>query len=469
MPKNILIFSDGTGQGGGVALEEMRSNVYKLYRATKSGPDTSISPDEQIAFYDPGLGSSRDREDINFGYWRKLYNILSQATGLGITRNIIDCYAFIIQHWEKGDRIYIYGFSRGAYTARCVGGVLSRCGVPTLENGKPIKRDAATAQRIAREAVVEVYQHAVGRTSARFEPQRKELSNIFRKKYSSNAWIKGEEKGWSNEVPYLIGVWDTVAALGASLPKLLALFGVIFGLLWTIISSLWYYNWLPASFQNLSYETWVSRSLITIIGVAILYYLYLHIRMPRGLSDPFYKTIHLRKWKMKFYDNYLNSRVRYAKHALAIDENREAFKQVKWIDNTSKNQRGKPKNWFEQVWFSGVHSDVGGSYPETESRLSDISLKWMVERSLKAKYPILIDDHYLRIYPNSKGVQHDERKNGWMPWKLGLRKIPDDAPLHTSVIERFKADHVVHFDEVKPYRPCSLKSHQSVKKHYKKT
>jgi uncharacterized protein (DUF2235 family) len=56
MSKNVLIFSDGTGQVGGLRFDETRTNVYKLYRATRVGPDTSIDPREQVAFYDPGLG-----------------------------------------------------------------------------------------------------------------------------------------------------------------------------------------------------------------------------------------------------------------------------------------------------------------------------------------------------------------------------------------------------------------------------
>ena len=466
MPKNILVFSDGTGQGGGVILDERRSNVYKLYRATRSAPDTNISPDKQIAYYDPGLGSSLDNENIKFSWWRKIYNILAQATGLGITQNIIDCYAFIVQHWEVGDRIYLYGFSRGAYTARCVGGVLARCGVPTQENGKPINRDAATARRLAKEAVVEVYQHAVGRKDKRFESQRTELGENFREKYASEFIIKGKKQGWSNDVPYFIGVWDTVAALGASWPRLIAVLGFLLAIVWTIISSLWYFEWLPEFLQKLSYSTWVYSSLIVLAVAGLFSYLFEHIKMPLGLSDPWYKTIHLRKWKMEFYDTYLNPRVRYAKHALSIDENRADFAKVPWTDSTDANQRGKPKDWFEQIWFAGVHSDVGGSYPETESRLSDAALHWMVERSKSAKYPILLDEHYLRSYPDGTGVQHDERKTSMLPWKLGLRNIPNDAPLHPTVLERFKAASVVHYDEVKPYRPESLRTHNSTKQYY---
>jgi len=462
MPKNIIILSDGTGQGGGVILDEKRSNVYKLYRATRSAPDTCIAPHQQIAFYDPGLGSSRDNEHIRFGWWRKIYNVFAQAMGLGITRNIIDCYSFIIQHWEKGDRIYLYGFSRGAYTARCVGAVMAYCGIPTMENGKPIKRDASTARRIAKEAVVDVYQHGIGSNQTRFAAQRKELAAKFRKKYGSEIKPENVELGWSNAVPYFIGVWDTVAALGASLPKMVALGAILTSVVFSLFLFsqlvLKYFDWLPPSSGYLQWS--LTGTGVSLLLTFILYVL-THIRWTSELSDPWWKTLHRRAWKMKFYDTYLNPRVQYAKHALSIDENRYDFERVKWTDH-GKNQDRKAKDWFEQIWFAGVHSDIGGSYPETESRLSDVALKWMVERSSLAKHPVFFDKHYLRIYPDAKGIQHNERK-GRLPWKFGLRNIPDDAPLHPSVIERFEAVSVVHFDEVLAYRPEALSTHRDVK------
>ena len=145
MSKNILIFSDGTGQAGGLLVDENRSNVYKLYRGTRVGPDSMIDPQHQLAFYDPGLGSNVDGSQIKIGFARKVYNLISQGTGLGITRNIIDCYAAILSLWRPGDRIFLIGFSRGAYTVRCVGGVLAVCGVPThMKDGSPLHYDAAT-------------------------------------------------------------------------------------------------------------------------------------------------------------------------------------------------------------------------------------------------------------------------------------------------------------------------------------
>jgi uncharacterized protein (DUF2235 family) len=211
MPKNILIFSDGTGQAGGLRPDENRSNIYKLYRATRCGPDTDINPREQLAFYDAGLGSQPPAGALFVTRaYRWLHNVASQATGLGITTNIIDCYAAIIRMWEPGDRIFLFGFSRGAYTVRCLAAVLALCGVPTrMSDGSPLRRDVGTTTRIAREAVKNVYQHVSSPKDTEYRSQREALAARFREQYGCGAGAA------ANAVPFFIGVFDTVAALGS--------------------------------------------------------------------------------------------------------------------------------------------------------------------------------------------------------------------------------------------------------------
>ncbi len=97
MAKNIVIFSDGTGQRGGLLFDENRSNIYKLFRACRCSPDSSVEPSTQLAFYDPGLGTLPLGSDFFGSAWRRVYNLVSQALGLGLTGNIIDCYAAIIR------------------------------------------------------------------------------------------------------------------------------------------------------------------------------------------------------------------------------------------------------------------------------------------------------------------------------------------------------------------------------------
>jgi uncharacterized protein (DUF2235 family) len=214
MPKNILIFSDGTGQAGGQTPDQNVSNIYKLYRSTRCGPESEIDPKEQLTFYDPGLGSDPDAGVFSVERaYRWLQKVVSQATGLGITMNIVNCFAAILRMWEPGDRIFLFGFSRGAYTVRCVAAVLSMCSVPTtMADGEtPLFRDAGTARRIAKEAVKGVYQHVSSPRDKCYIEQRKALALRFRQRYHSDF------KGALNTNAFFIGVFDTVAALGSYL------------------------------------------------------------------------------------------------------------------------------------------------------------------------------------------------------------------------------------------------------------
>src|ERR1700752_4264449 len=184
MSKNLVVFSDGTGQAGGLAPDQRLSNIYKLYRATRVGPDNDISPTDQVAFYDPGLGTQSDTGNIRLKIYARVRTFASSATGAGIGRNIIDCYEAILKHHEPGDRIFLFGFSRGAYTARCVAGVLRLCGVPKhLPDGSRIPRSGSGLRAIASEAVHRVYEHGSGRDRFKYEPQRQELAHRFRFKY----------------------------------------------------------------------------------------------------------------------------------------------------------------------------------------------------------------------------------------------------------------------------------------------
>src|SRR4051812_46948438 len=163
-PKNVIIYSDGTGQAGGFRFDEKRSNIYKMYRATRCGPDSTIDPKAQIAFYDPGLGSPADGGHLVGRLARSVYNAVSQATGFGITANMIDCYAALIRLWRPGDRIFLFGFSRGAYTVRCLAGVIGLCGIPTkMGPDKELRLDEASSRKLAAYAVKHVYQFTASR------------------------------------------------------------------------------------------------------------------------------------------------------------------------------------------------------------------------------------------------------------------------------------------------------------------
>ena len=134
MTKNIVIYSDGTGQVGGLKPDQRLSNIYKMFRATRVSPSNNIDPTHQVAFYDAGLGTEEGTTGV-IGSVKFVRKLLGSITGRGITTNIIDCYEAILNNYNEGDRIFLFGFSRGAYTARCVANVVTLLGVPTTNAG----------------------------------------------------------------------------------------------------------------------------------------------------------------------------------------------------------------------------------------------------------------------------------------------------------------------------------------------
>ncbi|WP_426441024.1 phospholipase effector Tle1 domain-containing protein [Bradyrhizobium genosp. P] len=366
--------------------DESRTNVYKLYRATRTGPDSIIDPKQQLALYVPGIGTPAPGRSNG---WSRLKETVQQMFGFGITKKIVDCYVALVGVWEPGDRIYLFGFSRGAYTARCLSHVLEVCGVPRHEpNGDSISLDPKSLRRVAKEAVSCVYWFGMPRKGADID----ERAAHFRSTYKSEA---GRAAG---APAYFIGIWDAVAAIG-----------------WQ-----------------------------------------------RFFPD----------WA---YDRHFASDVQYARHLQSIDESRKDFKRVPWGGSGTvkwPDRQGEPEQ-FDQIWFAGNHADIGGSYPENESRLSDITLAWMID-FITQKIPdagrVFVDKGMLRLYPSADGMMHDECMVGMagtsLHWSKAVRDVPDTAQLHESVYERLAMKSVRNYTSFGPYRPVALQGHQKAKEFF---
>jgi len=395
MSRNILIFADGTGNEGGLLPDASCTNVYSLYHATRVAPDSPIDPQRQLAFYVPGIGTPIPGEQPNLG--RRCNLMIEQAVGTGFTKRIVDCYTAILGVWRPGDRIYLFGFSRGAYTVRCLAHVLDLIGIPTEENGKPISLDPTRLRKLARRAVKILYRWGLPVRNA----QKRDLAaQRFR---DAHKCLTGPDIG---AVPYFIGVWDTVAALGwAHLRRVL--------------------EWL-----NL--------------------------------------------WPLN-YDEHFPKTVRFARHALAIDEYRRDFVRVPWGGSGTvlPGKPGEPEP-FVQIWFAGNHADIGGSYPDNESRLSDITLQWMadfVEHELPTDARIDVDRAMLRCSPSSAGMMHDEcmvSMGGTIfKWYPANRNVPTEAVLHETVYQRLEMKEVRNFLGYGPYRPAPLQHHEKAREFFK--
>jgi uncharacterized protein (DUF2235 family) len=384
MTKNILLFVDGTGNEGGLLPDESRSNVYKLFRATRSGPDSSIDPRRQIAFYLHGIGTPAPGKSP-----RKVRQIVEQMFGVGLSSRITDGYAAIASVWQPGDRIYLFGFSRGAYTARCLAHVLELFGIPAKEPGKEtISLDPIRLRKVCRRAVRILYQFGLTVPDSK---KRQQAVQSFRDAHGSKIG------GAVGAAPYFIGVWDTVAAIG-----------------------------------------W----------------------------GRFFKNC---------YDLHFPKEVRFARHAMAIDEYRQDFARVKWGGSgLPPNRPGEP-DIFQQIWFAGNHADIGGSYPETESRLSDVSLQWMVDfitKELPEEARVDIDPDFMTLSPSSDGMMHDECMVGIggtpAHWYPADRDVPVDAVLHPIVYERLALPSVRNYSSFGKYRPAPLRNHSRAKAFFEK-
>ena len=376
--KRIVLLSDGTGNS---AAKRHKTNVWRLYEAL----DLS-DPDEQIAFYDDGVGS---QEFLPF-------KLLGGAFGWGLARNVLELYMALCRTYRNGDKIYLFGFSRGAFTIRMLAGLIAHYG---LVNAK----DERERRRRAR-------QHFNAYRS------RYKRGCLYRLAWRVRQWWQGPPKAESkkNNEPDIefIGAWDTVDAYGFP----------VYGLV-----SLW-------------------DCLI---------------------------------WPLRFVDQKPSCNVRHACHALSIDDERASFWPLLWDEApdctaAKKDNGGKDeKPRIEQVWFAGVHADVGGGYPR--NTLALVTLDWMISKVEHDLHFVSTIRNEYRDRANCHGVQHDSRSGlrayyRYEPREIGkLCKDECMGPpkIHCSALERIQKG-------VVDYAPTALPTEyevidtQGTRKEYKK-
>lgn len=312
--KRIVICSDGTWND---PEDENPTNVLRMARAVKPIADDGV---KQVVFYDWGVGS----------YYAK---VRGGTAGLGMMKNIQDGYRFIVQNYNPGDELFLFGFSRGAYTARSLGGLLNNCGV-------------------------------LKRTKARLIP---EAFNFYKKRsakpgsQAARTWRRTRSHTPERGVVDFIGVWDTVGALG-----------------------------LPTRVLAFVEENDL------------------------------------------FFDPVMGSNVRAARHAVSIDENRSDFVPTLWEPKESADMK--------QVWFAGVHADVGGGYPPTNAGklLSDVPLAWMAREA--EKFGLEFERQlYVRSRLDPQAPKHKSNRSFWRALGKKPRSLPANAVIHASVKKRYMA------------------------------
>ncbi|HEX8307879.1 MAG TPA: DUF2235 domain-containing protein [Allosphingosinicella sp.] len=275
MSRRLVVLLDGTGNEIGANL----SNVLRLYRAVRQSPD-------QLVYYDPGVGTIGRP-----GWWsqlrQKVRSVLGLALGLGLDEDLLQAYSWICRNWRPGDEIWLFGFSRGAYTARALAGFIHFFGL--------LGRDQ-----------LNLCGYALVAYKRSGDEDDFEIGDRFR-----------EVAGTRRASIHFVGVWDTVASV--LVPRASTFF-------------------VPAPQKLLFTRT--------------------------------------------------NPSVRTFRQAISIDERRRMFRLNHWKDPQSYrpggDERLKVPQDIRQVWFAGVHSDVGGGYPDDDSALSRYPLLWMAGQAAEA-------------------------------------------------------------------------------------
>lgn len=330
MVKNIVLLSDGTGNSAG---KVWRTNVWRVFEGL------DLSDPLQVACYDDGVGTSAF----------KPLAVLGGAFGWGLRRNVLTLYEFLCRNYQPGDRIYGFGFSRGAYTMRVVTGLTLSQGIVKGDTDEELHRNARLAYSAYREKF---------RSRWRVEALARGIHRGFRRLFGGSSVPEIAVKPADVQITFL-GLWDTVAAYGTPIDEL-----------------------------------------------------------TRGIS----KWI----WPLELPDRtFEKGRILRACHALSLDDERTTFHPVLW------NEDGVPENQLTQVWFAGVHSNVGGGYPDDS--LAQIPLYWIMQEAraknqLRFKEGVSFDPDVLKRAETSRdkdGRLYDSRGGLGGYYRYGPRKLVD--------------------------------------------
>jgi uncharacterized protein (DUF2235 family) len=319
MARNVVLCLDGTGNQ---IKAQASTNVVRLFEMLDL-----TDPGRQVAYYDPGPGTFSAA-----GAWtppaRAASKLFGLAFGAGVRQNLAEAYTFLINHWRPDDQLFLFGFSRGAFAARALTGMIHRTGIFRAGNDNLV-------------------QYAV----ANYTGHRGNWSNDDWKQIDRMSEAFAHVHQGSRSAPvHFLGLWDTVRAAGI---------------------------------------------------------------LRRSTTWPYTRQL---------------PNVAHAWHAVSIDERRRPYREYLIPSSDRADVR--------QVWFAGVHSDVGGTFDDP--RLAEITLKWMVDGA--REQGLLVRE---RAYAKNCTVNADHA-NGIVhgmggAWRLlgtRHRPVPAGARVHSSIRSR---------------------------------
>lgn len=344
--------------GTGNAFSQRETNVWRLYR------DLDKQADNQLARYLPGVGTS----SVSVIRW------LDAATGFGVPANVRKLYRFLCWNWRPGDRILLIGFSRGAFTVRTLAGLIAHQGLmPRQVGSRPVetaemRRNAKGAWRayraasVPRRGPVRLWR-AIGQGCVTLK--RRLLGQALHRNVASQL---PDERApvlrWKPENE-AIAFADHEPTRGIKV----AFLGV--------------------------FET------VEAFGLPVE-----ELRRPIGVLF----------FPLKFDNRLCAASVQRASHALAVDEERQTFAPVRFDQSSRKWQR------IRELWFPGVHSDIGGGYPDDHNSVAP--LLWMKREMTDQGVRFLAGDEGAvasRTFP--RAPIHNSRSGFGMAYRYQPREI----------------------------------------------
>lgn len=341
--KNIVLLSDGTGNS---SASPFKTNVWRLFQVLDLK-----DPQQQIAFYDDGVGTSSFR----------LFAILGGVFGFGLKRNVIALYSFCCRNYEPGDRIYGFGFSRGAFTIRIVAGLIASQGLVQYEdNDARLARYAADAYRAYRRG----YTGGILRFFGRYDLDLRNIRDGF-----IEAWrmLTGQPlKGPMAEVEsvHFVGVWDTVDAYGGPIQEM--------------TRAIDYWIW-PLSMPNHFMSAKILRGC--------------HAIALEDERDAFTPVL----WDERYVRARAKGSTRYELFDVDYDPRSQEAQEAEKLPQLRDKLPPIDRQRISQVWFTGVHADIGGGYPQ--NGLSFVTLNWMMDRAEVYGLRYLDEQRVLLINP----------------------------------------------------------------------
>jgi hypothetical protein len=322
---------------------------------------------------------------------------LGGALGFGVWRNVKDLYTFVCRNYDLGDEIYGFGFSRGAFTIRLLMGLIGKCGL--------VKADSEAQLIQCIEAAYEAYRRdylirASRRRNMIYHYILRPPKYMPEEDGSPSSSIDLSDTGCRQVNPDIrfLGVWDTVDAYG-----------------------------MPVDEIKIAIDDWV--------------------------------------WPMSFADRDPSDRLLAIRHALSLDDERPTFRPVLWNEVLKPKRPGDdpevlPPQRIQQVWFAGVHANVGGGYPD--DGLAYTSLNWMMDEA--AAHGLRFDlDHRTDIFEraNPHGEQYDSRAGIAGYYRYGPRQVgalcnDRDHGVTVPIVRVHAAAHARIIARQRDYEPVSL-------------